>query len=96
MQVRKGLNCLSQRIIGSNTIVQGALPAILEKTPQKFYDDIIRTLYVSIDQEFVEFTFILNKNYISGFVCGVNIFVWSHENNCPEGSYFDQRISKHS
>ncbi|XP_043275577.1 tyrosine aminotransferase [Venturia canescens] len=44
-EVRKGLNCLSQRIIGSNTIVQGALPSILEKTPQKFYDDILRTLY---------------------------------------------------
>ena len=27
--VRKGLMCMSQRIIGSNTLVQGALPAIL-------------------------------------------------------------------
>ncbi|XP_024944186.1 tyrosine aminotransferase isoform X2 [Cephus cinctus] len=44
-EVRKGLLSLSQRIIGSNTIVQGALPAILSKTPQKFYDDVIHTLY---------------------------------------------------
>ncbi|XP_046737419.1 tyrosine aminotransferase [Diprion similis] len=44
-EIRKGLQCLSQRIIGSNTIVQGALPAILQNTPQKFYDDVIETLY---------------------------------------------------
>ncbi|XP_011145008.1 tyrosine aminotransferase [Harpegnathos saltator] len=44
-EIRKGLHCLSQRIIGSNTIIQGALPAILRKTPQNFFDDVIRTLY---------------------------------------------------
>nr|CAD7568267.1 unnamed protein product [Timema californicum] len=36
-EVRKGLQRLSQRIIGSNTLVQGALPAILKNTPQEFY-----------------------------------------------------------
>jgi len=40
-EVRKGLQCLSQRIIGSNTVVQGALPSILKDTPQSFYDDTI-------------------------------------------------------
>jgi len=40
-EVRKGLLCMSQRIIGSNTLVQGALPAILEKTPRSFYDTVI-------------------------------------------------------
>ncbi|XP_076385395.1 tyrosine aminotransferase isoform X2 [Megachile rotundata] len=44
-EIRKALHCLSQRIIGSNTLIQGALPAILKNTPQKFYDDIMRTLY---------------------------------------------------
>ncbi|XP_015112413.1 tyrosine aminotransferase [Diachasma alloeum] len=44
-EIRKGLQCLSQRIIGSNTIVQGALPKILKNTPQRFYDDIIRILH---------------------------------------------------
>ncbi|XP_012286890.1 tyrosine aminotransferase [Orussus abietinus] len=44
-EIRKALNCLSQRIIGSNTIVQGALSAILKNTPQKFFDDVISTLY---------------------------------------------------
>ncbi|XP_043789175.1 tyrosine aminotransferase isoform X1 [Apis laboriosa] len=44
-EIRKALHCLSQRIIGSNTLVQGALPAILKNTPQGFYDDVMRTLY---------------------------------------------------
>ncbi|XP_029673623.1 tyrosine aminotransferase isoform X1 [Formica exsecta] len=44
-EIRKGLHCLSQRIIGSNTIIQGALPAILRQTPQNFFDDVIHTLY---------------------------------------------------
>lgn len=37
-QVRSGLQRLSQRIIGSNTIVQGAIPTILKNTPQEFFD----------------------------------------------------------
>ncbi|KAF5286808.1 hypothetical protein FQR65_LT12429 [Abscondita terminalis] len=44
-EVRKGLICLSQKIIGSNSIVQGALPKILQSTPQSFYDDLNNTLY---------------------------------------------------
>ncbi|CAA3033088.1 tyrosine aminotransferase, partial [Olea europaea subsp. europaea] len=43
-EVRAGLQRLSQRIIGSNTIVQGALADILERTPQAFYDQTVRTL----------------------------------------------------
>ncbi|XP_020277792.1 tyrosine aminotransferase [Pseudomyrmex gracilis] len=45
-EIRKGLHCLSQRIIGSNTIIQGALPSILRNTPQNFFNDVIRTLYM--------------------------------------------------
>merc|ERR1712013_150631 len=40
-EVRKGLLCMSQRIIGSNTLVQGALPTILKSTPQSFFDNTI-------------------------------------------------------
>lgn len=51
LQVRTGLQKLSQRIIGSNTLVQGALPAILEKTPTAFYEDTITRLHVSFAQQ---------------------------------------------
>lgn len=36
---------LSCRILGSNSLVQGALPAILKNTPQKFYDELVETLH---------------------------------------------------
>ncbi|KAJ8971769.1 hypothetical protein NQ317_004699 [Molorchus minor] len=42
--IRKALLCLSQRTIGSNTLIQGALPGILRNTPQSFHDELIRTL----------------------------------------------------
>merc|ERR1712112_113214 len=43
-EVRKGLLCMSQRIIGSNTLVQGALPTILQYTPKSFFDDTIAVI----------------------------------------------------
>ncbi|XP_058443839.1 tyrosine aminotransferase [Malaya genurostris] len=43
--VRKGLANLSARILGANTMVQGALPDILRNTPTAFYDDLVSTLY---------------------------------------------------
>lgn len=43
----QGLANLSTRILGSNTLVQGALPAILQNTPKKFFDGLVNTLYVS-------------------------------------------------
>lgn len=43
-EVRLGLNNLSARILGPNSLVQGALPAILKNTPQKFYDELVETL----------------------------------------------------
>lgn len=45
--VKSGLINLSQRIIGSNTLVQGALPEILRNTPNKFFNDTINTIHVS-------------------------------------------------
>ena len=38
---------LSQRILGPNTIVQGALQTILRDTPQHYYNSIIKTVKVS-------------------------------------------------
>ena len=35
---------MSQRIIGSNTLVQGALPTILSNTPKSFFDDTINVI----------------------------------------------------
>ncbi|KFM66419.1 Tyrosine aminotransferase, partial [Stegodyphus mimosarum] len=39
--IRNGLQSLCQRIMGSNTIIQGALPSILKDTPQKFFNEVI-------------------------------------------------------
>ena len=46
-EVRKGLTRLSQRVMGSNTLVQAALPAILTNTPHQFYQNTIDKLHVS-------------------------------------------------
>ncbi len=43
-EVRDGLKRLSQRIIGANTLVQGALPIILKETPQCFFDNTIKVI----------------------------------------------------
>ena len=43
-KIKHGLQCLSQRIIGSNTLVQGALPKILEETPKSFYSDTLKVI----------------------------------------------------
>lgn len=39
-----GLKNMCGRILGSNTIIQGAIPEILENTPQTFYDDVLNIL----------------------------------------------------
>lgn len=40
-EVRQGLVSLSQRILGPNTLVQAAIPDILDKVPSTFYSDTI-------------------------------------------------------
>jgi tyrosine aminotransferase len=45
-QVRKGLQSLSQRIIGSSTVLQGALSRILTQTPPEFFQSTIGQVYV--------------------------------------------------
>ncbi|XP_054283349.1 tyrosine aminotransferase-like [Macrosteles quadrilineatus] len=44
-EIRRGLQNLSMRTIGSNTLVQGALPRILKHTPQQFFDKTIKTIH---------------------------------------------------
>ncbi|XP_032794193.1 tyrosine aminotransferase isoform X1 [Daphnia magna] len=44
-EVRKGLQSLSQRIIGSSTILQGALSRILTQTPPEFFQSTIAQVY---------------------------------------------------
>ncbi|XP_022244580.1 tyrosine aminotransferase-like [Limulus polyphemus] len=41
LQIRKGLQSLSQKIMGPCTLVQGALPTILKETSQQFYNGTI-------------------------------------------------------
>ena len=43
-RVRKGLVSLSQLILGSNSLIQSALPSLLHETPQSFYDNTMRQL----------------------------------------------------
>lgn len=47
-EVKKGLHNVTGRILGPNSTVQLALPEILQKTPQKFFDDTIDKLHVSL------------------------------------------------
>jgi tyrosine aminotransferase len=42
--IREGLQSLSQRILGPNTLVQGAIKSILEETPESFYKETISTI----------------------------------------------------
>lgn len=42
--IRKALISLTQRTIGCNTLIQGALPAILKNTPQSFHDNLTKLL----------------------------------------------------
>ncbi|CAD5123931.1 DgyrCDS12239 [Dimorphilus gyrociliatus] len=43
-ELRKGLVALSQRILGPNSVTQGALECILMNTPQEFYDSTCQTV----------------------------------------------------
>lgn len=42
-----GLKNMCGRILGTNTIIQGALADILSKTPQSYFDGVIDVLHVS-------------------------------------------------
>lgn len=44
MNIRSGFNDLTTRILGPNSLVQGALPQILANTPQSYYEDVMNIL----------------------------------------------------
>jgi len=44
--VRQGIVDLSTRILGANSVTQGALPKILRDTPQEWFDENMR--YVEV------------------------------------------------
>lgn len=46
-EVREGLNNMTTRILGPSTLIQRALPAILQLTPQSFFDEVLLFLEVS-------------------------------------------------
>ena len=45
--MKPGLIALSQQILGPNTLVQGALPAILANTPSSFFENTMQVIQVS-------------------------------------------------
>lgn len=46
-KIRLGLNNLCTRILGANSIIQGALPDILTKVPKSFFNHTIDVISVS-------------------------------------------------
>ena len=45
---------MSQRIIGSNTFIQGALPTILKNTPKLFFEKTIEVIKRNADLAFTK------------------------------------------
>lgn len=41
---------MSQQILGPNTLIQGALPDILAKTPQSYFENTVKVIKVSMIQ----------------------------------------------
>ena len=39
---------MSQQILGPNTLIQGALPDILAKTPQSYFENTVKVIKVSM------------------------------------------------
>jgi tyrosine aminotransferase len=48
-KVRQGFADLTTRILGPNSLVQGALPDILANTPKEYYDDVMQILSENAD-----------------------------------------------
>ncbi|OWA51428.1 Tyrosine aminotransferase [Hypsibius exemplaris] len=51
-EIRPGLISLSQRILGPNALVQGAIPTILSTVPRSFFDGIIATVHANAKASF--------------------------------------------
>lgn len=54
--IRKGIVSLSQVILGANSLVQGAIPAILQTISQSYFDSLNRTLSCSANIMFSGFS----------------------------------------
>lgn len=48
-QVRSGIIALTQLILGSNSLTQSAIPDILSKSPESFYEDTLKSLKLNAD-----------------------------------------------
>lgn len=46
-EINEGLHQLAQIILGPNSLIQAAIPDILEKTPVSFYQETIKQLEVN-------------------------------------------------
>lgn len=57
-EIHEGLHQLAQVILGPNSLIQSALPDILEKTPSSFYESTIQQIQVNIQ-------FQTNKKHIN-------------------------------
>ena len=49
-QIRPGLSNIAMKLLGPCTLVQAALPSIIEDTPQSFFDDTMAVFEVSEEQ----------------------------------------------
>ena len=61
---------MATRIVGPNSIVQGALPDILSRTPESFFDETMRFIEV----QWVMFTFTSRPilvEWMPEFLCNV-------------------------
>ena len=45
-QVRQGLDDLAKRAVKTSTVVQGALPSILSRTPESFFEEAMQFIEV--------------------------------------------------
>jgi tyrosine aminotransferase len=55
VDVKLGLKNVTGRILGPNSSVQQAVPEILQKTPQNFFDETMEKISVSFDLELFSF-----------------------------------------
>ena len=62
---------MSQRIIGANTIVQGALPNILKQTPESFFQETLQVIEGNA-KVFYNFNIIFGVDYLDAINLAYN------------------------
>ena len=90
-EVRQGLMDLSQRILGPNTVVQGAVERILKETPQDYYDSIIKTVKVSTTFQFLMKTSRLNNLRIYDALRNLMMCLFSGQCRCLLSDTFQNK-----